>query len=550
MEGVCVFGLPFSTIVADRFFPQGFDNLFDINHPVFCWLYRASFCWSAIQDMVRRVPEQIEAIKAGQVFGAERQPSNTDDVNSMVEEGNPADRSLLFRLLFLKAANNLARLVQQPLEKMGTLYSGVIDIGTMRRPSTKLLCFDIPLDVDINDDGDLELWGDIGRTFARGQALFLIRSVSDQESKKLKAAGYRFADPDYILRPFSNDLEMTKSQGSRHLEYMQACSEGERALAPGVHVACFMVRPVLHSGLGILVKQQARNVLPTTQLPIPKLEPWHEEFILRLDGYTLEECCEQLNVDYNSDDARTREFAAHLLKAMVDLRTQIDHPLLPRAILSARPMEVPSGVPGESSPLNSAVIIAFRLMLHLHPNLDDDSRNIPVHRDYIFQSWRFFACQQRVYRGYPHHGAFVRHMRQEIRALKMDDVPEARQSAIIRAQNSLRRLSRTAIYKVRRSETSRTRSGWTLPSSSMIPLRRLRSRTANQNVNTASTIPAEGTGDDLHIYDMLRTRPGVQTRPDNNDRAALDVPTYADILMRTLAQDRGPGGMIRVQPSF
>lgn len=515
---------------------QGFDDLFDINHPLFCWLYRASFCWSAIKDEVHRIPEQVEATRAAQTLGIEVQPSNSENLYPSGEDDIP-DRSLLFRLLFLSAAQNLARITQQPLERIGTLFGSVVDTGTIRKPAMNFFGFQISMVANLNDNQPSETWNN-DRVFGRGQALFLVRSVSSQDSKELKAAGYRFANPERILPLFANDMEMTQAQASRHLQQMQRNAAGERALAPGVHLACLVIRPELRRGLGILVKKEARNVLPTTQLPMSKLEPWHERFILRLDGFTLAQCVEQLHIDYNGQDERQREFAAQMLRAVVDLRTQVDHPMFARAVLSATPLEAPSGIPGESSPLHPAVILAFRILLDIHPA-------IPLNREFMFQPWRFFACQQRVYQGYPHHGAFVHHMRQEIQSLSRNDVPAARQSAMARAQKNFHRLSRTAMNRIR-FDSSR----WTLPSTSTFTLNRFRSHPGDRNVNAASIVSTGIDEAPIHIYEMLRTRPTVLTRSDHNDISPLDNPTYVDILMKSLAQARSPSGMVRVEPSF
>lgn len=525
---------------------QGFNDLFDVNHPIFCWLYRASFCWGAIKDAFPRILAQIEAIRESQPADLETQAPSTCPTSSVEEESLP-DRSLLFRLLFLIAANDLASMIQQPVEKIGNLFAGVLDTGTVRKPTRKCWFFQGSSVRDPSDHGYVDEEADSDRTFGRGQALFLVRTVSSQESKELQAIGYRFAAPAHILQAFADNMEITKGEARKFLGQMQRYSVGERALAPGVHLACFLVRPEFHRGLGILVHQQAKNVLPTTQLPLSKLEPWQADFLLRMHNFTLEECCEQLQADYHSSiDERERNFVLQLLKGLADLRSHVNHPMLAKALLCANPLEVPSGIPGESSPLNLAVIIAFRIMLDIHPNSWFSI-------DFFFHSWRFFACQQRVYKGYPHHGAFVHHMRREIVSLRRDDVPEARQSAFERAQRSLNRFSRTAFDRVR-LDASR---GSTIPSSSTFALKRVRTsttdgkRSANRDHNVKSTTSNETAGPSMDILEMLRSRPSFEA-PVNNDVAPLDTKTYADVLMRLVAKDRGgpERAMNRIDPSF
>lgn len=523
---------------------QGFGDLFDINNPIFCWMFRASFCWSAIEDAIPRIPAQIKAVRAVRTAGPESQ-APIAAVTASEDDENPPDQSLLFRLLFFIAANDLASMIHQPIGKIGTLFSGVLDIGTVRKNTKKFWVFKGPTAQSITDRDHPDEEAHSNRTFGRGQALFLVRSVSSQESMELEAAGYRFVTPTKILSTFANNLEITKPEAVKQLEQMRLYSAGERVLAPGVHLACFLVRPEFHRGLGILVNQQARNILPTTQLPIPKLERWHQNFLRRMRNFTLEECYEQLNAESNNVNERERTFAAQLLRAVVDLRTQVDHPMLAKSRLCADPVESPSGIPGESSALIPAVIIAFRLMLDVHPGT-------PLKPGFMFQPWRFFVCQQRVYLGYPHHGAFVHHMRREIESLRRDDVPAAKRSAVAK---SLRRLSRTAADSSRHDTSTGSRR-WTLPSSDSFTLDRFRrstadrKRPANRNIDPAPATNDEAAEMRMDLLEMLSTGPSRQATTDN-DVAPLDKQTYAEVLMGVIAADRGRERAInRIGPSF
>lgn len=530
---------------------QGFNNLFDVNHPIFCWLYRASFCWTAIKDAFPRIPAEIEAIRESQRGDPELQAPSTYHPDSSHEEGSFPDHTLLFKLLFLIAAKDLAGMIQQPLEKIGNLFAGVLDTGTVRKPTRmKWLCKGMAIR-DHNYHNYVDQETGRNRIFGRGQAMFLVRTVSSQESKELQAAGYRFAAPARILRSFASNMGITIGEAKKFLGQMQRYSAGERAYAPGVHLACFMVRPEFSRGLGILVHEEAKNVLPTAQLPMSKLEPWQLNFLLRMHNFTLEECVEQLQADYHGcNDERERTFALQLLRGLTDLRNQINHPMLAKALLCANPLEAPSGIPGETSPLNPALIIAFRIMLDIYPSSYISS-------EYLFCSWRFFACLQRVYKGYPHHGAFVHHMRRQYVSLRRDDVPEARESALEKARREFQRFSRTAFDKMR-FDGSRGSNKWTIPSSSTFTLNRWRSSTAegkqsvNRNVHETSNMSIEtAAGPSVDILEMLRSRPSFEA-PVDNDVAPLDTKTYADVLMKIVAQDRGVGlrAMNRIDPSF
>ena len=529
---------------------QGFNNLFDVNHPIFCWLYRASFCWNAIKDSFPRMPAEIQAIRDSWLGDPKIQAASTDPKSSSVQ-GTLPDRSLLFKLLFLISANDLAGMIDQPVDKVGNLFAGVLDTGTVRKPTRKKWLFKGTGVRDHSKQNDVDPEAGYNRTVGRGQAMFLVRTVSGEERTELQAAGYRFAPPERIVGSFAKNMEIDKGEARKFLGKMQNHSGGERVYARGVHIACFMVRPEFSRGLGILVREDARNVLPTAQLPMAKLEPWQLEFLLRMHNFTLEECCEQLQIDsHHSIDENERDFSLQLLRGITDLRNQINHPMFAKAQLLANPLEAPSGIPGETSPLNLSTIIAFRIMLDIYPNSY-------ISDNYIFVSWRFFACMQRVYKGYPHHGAFVHHMRRQAISLRRDDGPEARESALAKARKSFHRLSRNA-YDIMRLDVSRASYKWTIPSSSTFTLSAWRSSIAEgkRSVNHNSPESLDSSketevGPSVDILEMLKSRPSFEA-PVDNDVAPLDTKTYADILMRIVAQDRGgqQRAMNRIDPSF
>lgn len=508
---------------------EGFDELFDINHQLFCWLYRASFCWFAVKDAVPSVRAQVRAMRIGQ--SSQNQAPSTDLTASNEDERVP-DYILLFRLLFFLAASDLASMTQQPLEKIGTLFGGVLDTGTIRKSNRRYWFFNKPTARNLDNHGQLDEESQNNRIFGRGQALFLVRSVNTQEAKELKATGYRFAAPAKVVSALASNMEITKAEALKHFQQMQVYSEGEKALEPGVHLAAFFIRPEFQRGLGILVHQKARNVLPTTQLPITRLEPWHLEFLRRMDKLTLAECLARLHTEWDSFEEEERTFAAQLLNGMTELRNQLDHPMLTEALLHAHPLEAPSGTPGEASPSDAATIIVFRVMMDVFPV-------IPVKAGFQFQPWRFFACQQRVYSGYPHHRAFVQQMRRDLESVRWDATPMAKESFMEKARKLLtNRLHYPSLRRLHHAASQwKKEKRWTISSSSgLTHARDTRERTVpgNSDGRTVSTCSNEMP---IGIEEMLRSGPSFQAQ-NNIDVAPLDPKTFADVLVTMLVRDR------------
>ena len=538
------------------------------------------------------MPTEIEALKSYLPNNIGRHAPNMYPTTSF-EEGvnNPPDRTLLFRLLFLITAKQLADMLEQPVEKIGNLFGGVLDTGTARRPgrfefgwrkpASLSWLFKLLNRTSVRDHSnpnhsnpnhsnpnhsnpnhrDQETAGEERRIFGRGQAMFLIRTVSAEESRELEAVGYRFAPPGRVIRAFAREMEITKEEARIFLRKMQVEAAGQRVYAPGVHVAAFIVRPHFGRGLGVLVRKDARHVLPAAQLPISSLEDWQKDFLFRMHNFTLNECCLQLEFDRrNCEFERERDFAVQLLKAIADLRVALPHPSLGQTTLHAYPLEAPSGMPGESSPLNPAFIIAFRIMMDIYPNLF-------INPEFTNFSWRFFATLQRVFIGYPHHGAFVHHMRRQLVSLHRDDVPEARESRLQRARRSINRLSRNAFDRVRFDAPWGGSNRINMPAENTFELATLRGgvaqgkRAVNRNIYAPSAMTEETAGPSMGLsmgqssvdmLDMLGSRPDVEI-PNDNDTAPLDKKTYADILLRVIANDRRYGihrPMDYMDPSF
>lgn len=480
-----------------------------------------------MKDTVPSIREQIKAIRA--YLSSQPKPrTRRTNLTSSAEEISHPDPSMLFRLLFLRAANDMASMIRQPLDKVGTLFSGVIDIGTIRKPTRKYWFFRTNNIVHVDEENT------DNRVFGRGQALFLVRRVNVEESHELKAAGYRFVPASRVVGLIANSLEITKEETTKHLGKMRSSLEEERALAPGVHLACFIIRPQFQRGLGILVHERAKNVLPATQLPIYKLEPWHLDFLRPMNNLTLTQCFNRIQAGLEGFNERESSFATQLLKGMTDLVEYVGHPLLPEALLLAHPLDAPSGIPGETSPLNPATIIGFRIMIDVHPTRG-------LRSGFQFQPWRFFAAQQRVYKGFPHQGAFVHQMRKDIASLRLENVRKARESMIAKARQSFHRLS----YNPLDSAISNQRY---VPSSSAV--NSIRTGSGIGETGSVEATPGTPVEPLMGMLSFLRTAPRI-VPADEMDRVPLDFTTYADRLMEVLVRDRGSErAMVSIGPSF
>ena len=324
------------------------------------------------------------------------------------------DYSLLFKELFCIAAQELATLIQQPLDKIGVLFDGIMATGTVRKPVRRwLFSKDVrqnQLNHNIEDHIQAAEIGKANIIFGRGQLLFVVRRVDRLDSTQLQASGYRFASISNVIDTLARSMEVTKEELLPFLEDLQRCSDEDRLLEPGIHLAFFALRPLFHRGFEVLVRQAAKNLLPTQKLPWSRIEKSHAEIFRQMDNWTVAMCCERLHDQFFGSGKTEVQLAEELLVGITILAQQIEKPFFQEARLTARPFRVPCQISSTSHGPDYAFIFAFRIIVDAH-------QYSTINQNFIFAPSRFFLCQQHVYKDSPDHAAFARRMHRELAAL-------------------------------------------------------------------------------------------------------------------------------------
>lgn len=350
--------------------------------------------------------------------------------------GDCADEySSLFKALFCVAAQDLANLMQQPLEKIGFLFEGVMDTGTVNRvcgPIRKYTCCTSAVQMHLKDivESNVESNIEAGGTehssivFGRGQLLFVVRRVSRLNSSQIQAAGFRFVSIANVIDTLSHSIAVTKEELSVFLTNLQRHSKKDHLLEPGIHLACFALRPTLHKGFEVVVHQDAKNLLPTQPLPLYQLDGSQQELLGRMNDWTVAKCCDRLRDLTFYSNEHDLQFGGRLLDCISNLIKQIEKPFFQEARLIARPFLAPCRVPAGSDGLQEhALIIAFRIIVDAH-------QYTPVDGNFMFTSFRFFLTQQHVYPNSPDHVTFAQRLRREMTALANKMVHRNSQSVI------------------------------------------------------------------------------------------------------------------------
>lgn len=358
---------------------KNFNDVFGISHPAFLWFYRVSRNWAGISNLVPGMREHLHRAGLRSRLG-----TDSDDKFAN-EEGKPiADYSIIFRELFCAAAAELADDMRHPVEKLGKLFDEIIYTGKAPAKGKK----------------DLEIGAQ--NTLGKGQLLFLVRIVDKAGAQQLQAAGYRFAPKPSVLPLISRILQLSGEYLSRQLDIMYEFAVDPHILDPGCHLALFAVRASMASGFDVLVRQDARNLLPTMQLPFDTLESWQVDYLKIMDTQTVAVSMKQLNKASKAAATPPKEkiFAAQLLHTLEALKDEIGDSFFNDAMLIAKPIQVPCRGLTEDSPPGIANLIVFRAIIPIQSRAPGKKLD--------FTPLVFFKMRQHVYKNSADHAIFAR----------------------------------------------------------------------------------------------------------------------------------------------
>ncbi len=309
------------------------------------------------------------------------------------------DYDTYFKQLFCVAANELADTISASLENIGILFGEILSTGTTSK-STGLKVFPNWKRRESSSLSTAER-GNSLFSFGRGQLLVLVRRISDEDAGKLLANGYRFAAIPHIVDYLARSMEVTRQELLPKLNQMRDSAGTEMLLEAGVHLACFAVRPVFRKGFDILVRKDAKGLLPTVQLPGWKLNQCQFNFLQRLDGVTVATCLKKLRRKSISTSKEEEQFCRQFFDALSQLTVQLGDSFFQEAKLTARVLVAPCPQIGSGPRLEYASVIAFRVITDVH-----SVGNIDPHFEYVPAN--LFLSQQRVYQGSSYNESFAR----------------------------------------------------------------------------------------------------------------------------------------------
>ncbi|KAL8737487.1 MAG: hypothetical protein Q9181_001617 [Wetmoreana brouardii] len=372
-----------------------FSEFFNIDHSVFSWIYRVSHNWPGVANMISDMKAHLRLTHCQKRFGTSID-NDSSDQGSLTSDIGDSGFAITFKERFCVAASELANMIHEPVEKLGVLFDAIMFTGTVDRPRQKK--FSSQLRSNNEPDG-LEL-GKVRPIYGRGQLLFLVRRANRQDVARLQAAGFSFAHPTSIMSSLAESLEVSVPELSDQLLHIWKSMSVDSMLEPGVHFACYSLRP-RYGGWDILVDKNNKSMLPSVQLTKEDRLPWQANLIEQLDDMTVSECLAYLQECRNKTQSRDDDaFLIKVSHAITTLAAQINHPLFASARLLARPFSVPCRSQRGPQYREVADVIMFRVIADAHYG--------SPHGRTEFRSLRLFQAQQHVYPGSSDHEAFAR----------------------------------------------------------------------------------------------------------------------------------------------
>lgn len=473
-------GLLPSEKITDSFLEKTPQDSFTVAHPLFHWMFQASRNWSSITSIIGGIRNHLSHLP-------HRERDNSrEGIKLITDHGELIDNyEVIFRELFCAAAAGLADKMKTPLTNVGILWDEILATGggghaahvqARRRQqdverivdndglgprregglpegTTKVSSFE-----DLAEKGLFsnrqqgQQQHQQAQEFGRGSLMFLVRRVdSNRDMESLAAAGYRFAE----LHQVSGIIGSTMQIKTRGIEYklrnMAAYAEENDMLEPGVHVALFGVRARVNNAYGFdaLARRNVRNLLPSVQMPLVRLDAWQVNFLRQFERMTPHQIARRID-NLKNLQPRDMMFASQLTDSIEALRGWIEDAIFDEAVLCSKTVEVPCRPVSPGTAPGTCTVITFRIVIPIHLNIESPKCE--------FVPLNLLKVHQLVYKDAPNHLVFTRSVHREIAPI-INAVPLVQQPAKAAVGHSRRTSLREAkmssrIFRFARPHTS------------------------------------------------------------------------------------------------
>jgi hypothetical protein len=369
----------------------------------------------------------------GHVRDRASRPSTEASLSARDDVDMENDYSVIFREYFCVAADELAGMLDTPLQDLGVLYNGILTTGSIshefQRGSRR------------KANADLEQGIKYPIMFGKGQLLFLVRTVDKHESAKLLTQGYRFAPVKNVSDIIARTMKVGHEDIIDTIERLQLYSQPRKPLsAAGTYLACFAIRPAIKSALrnwDILVPTDRPGDLPCVELSSEPLNTLELSRLSKLDSLSVAQCITYLNnIAAEITDVEEKNFIERLLDIITELTRQVPEDFFRHAIFSCKAVAAPGlGDDRDGSPPQ---IYAFSVIpdVHIASVKSTAVTYVPL---------SFFQCIQRVYKHSPDHDILAQRIHREFGTILSHKDVAANTSRRVSRSNHIRNRTNTSL---------------------------------------------------------------------------------------------------------
>ncbi|KAI9728754.1 MAG: hypothetical protein M1828_002860 [Chrysothrix sp. TS-e1954] len=384
-----------------------FDEDFNVGHPAFQWIYRASHNWD---DVTKWVPGMRYHLQSAKDPGEGPNKSDYTITDSIGRHGSAeeADYSRTFRENFCVAASDLAVEVKEPLSKLGTLYDGVMMTGTLATSpdeGNRLSFKGIwrkrrPLRKDLENGLGTEIFG-------KGQVLFVVRRTERKDLPRMQSMGFRFVPTHKISDRLAHQMQVPQTYLIDHLGSLRAkCIENHKKPSSGTLLACFALRAgIARKNWEVVTLKDQHDQLPTVPLWSASPDQARISFLSQLEGMSVANCLAWLSRRLGCLDDQEDACCRSMRRAITDLLTLVVEPFFMHAIFSSKIFQLP--VRDHGGTRSHCSLLAFHIVPDVHVALLKSSQKLG------YTPFTFFRCLQHMLEGNANDASFRGEIRQE-----------------------------------------------------------------------------------------------------------------------------------------
>ncbi|KAL3589612.1 hypothetical protein FPOAC2_11782 [Fusarium poae] len=360
-----------STVVTDFFIGENKKERFNTSHSQFAWMFQASRNWIGISGLINGMRRHLE-----QLPHKSRHRDVKKGIQLITDDGKLIEGyDVIFRELFCVAAAELSDQLNEPLINVGVLWDEVLPkepasnqaylqalekyrgTGDSGETSSKGASEHHSMEKEIGLEDEID---------GRGALMFLVRRLaSDEEMQRLVSAGYRFVDPGQVSNNSRFHQQIQSTEFKTKLRDMKTFVDQQVRIKAGVHLGLFAIQDTGIHKPQVLVRKDARHLLPSIPLPMKTIEKSQIGLLERIAGLPVPEALQRLRTRGATPRSPEDEaFAKHLSNAIHSLRKLVDEPCFQDAVLTTSMVRLPFGLDGDQ--VDETVIMALRLKIK-HP---------------------------------------------------------------------------------------------------------------------------------------------------------------------------------------